>query len=260
MEWKQEEILIIVKVYPSPSKTYGEIVCTAGITIDGKWIRLYPVPFRDLPRNQQFHKFQWISARVSKAKEKLNRPESYKIDSASIKLLTRISDGSGWKEREKYFMPLVRPSLEDIIDQQKENNISLGIFKPKKVEDFIIEKDNENWVPKKQGILGQNTLFNTNRSTLEKIPYTFHYKFTCDDKRCPGHNLIVLDWEAAESYRNFKRTYKDEDLTLKKLKEKWLDFYFVKRESYFVVGTDSVFGKFMILTVISPKRKEESLL
>lgn len=125
---------------------------------------------------------------------------------------------------------------------QKERNVSLGIFKPKHVEDFFIEKVSEDWVPKKKGILGQNTLFNANRSTLEKIPYTFHYKFTCDDKRCQGHNLIVLDWEAAESYRNFKRIYKDEDLALKKLKEKWLDFFFVKRESYFVVGTDSVLG------------------
>ena len=31
--------------------------------------------------------------------------------------------------------------------------------------------------------------------------------------------------------------------------------FFVQRESYFIVGTESKYGKFMILGVISPRRK-----
>ncbi len=57
MTWKEEEVLVIVKVYPSPSIKYGEVVCTAGITNEGKFIRLYPIPYRDLPDEQQFKKF-----------------------------------------------------------------------------------------------------------------------------------------------------------------------------------------------------------
>jgi len=39
-------VLILVKSYPEISKTYAETVCTAGITEDGKWIRIYPLPYR----------------------------------------------------------------------------------------------------------------------------------------------------------------------------------------------------------------------
>ena len=257
MEWRQEEILIIVKVYPSPSKKYGEIVCTAGITKDGKWIRVYPVSYRDLPFTQRFSKFQWIQAKVAQTKEKLNRPESHKLDQNSIKLLTQIPAGAGWKEREKYFVPLVSKSLEELEDLKKQKGVSLGAFKPKLVKDFIIKPVQANWELKKKVILGQSQLFNQQRSPLEKIPYTFRYEFICDDQRCLGHNMIILDWEVCEGYRNFKNVYKDEILTLQKLKEKWFDYFFNQRESYFVVGTDSEFGKFMILTVVSPRRKVE---
>lgn len=257
MDWRQEEILIIVKVYPSPSKKYGEIVCTAGITKGGKWIRIYPVPYRDLPFTQRFVKFQWISAKVAPSKEKLSRPESHNIDASSIKLLKQIPPGTGWKEREKYFYPAVSKSLEELLVQQKGSGVSLGAFKPKLVKKFIIKSVSGAWDSKKQGIVGQMNLFSNTKTPLQKIPYTFHYEFICDDSRCQGHNLIILDWETSESYRKFKDIYKDEGVTLQKLNEKWLDYFFKKRESYFVVGTDSEFNKFMILTVVSPRRKEE---
>ena len=259
MEWRDEEILMLVKVYPTPSKKYGETVCSAGITRHGKWIRVYPVPYRDLPPSQQFVKFQWIRARITQAKEKLSRPESHKIDLNSIKLLEKIPAGDKWGERENYFLPYVSKSLEVLFENQKIHNVSLGAFKPKKVKDFIIEPSEDEWDLGQKGILSQTSLFNDRRATLEKTPYRFRYKFTCNDDRCVGHNMIILDWEVFESYRRWKRIYKDGKLTLEKLKEKWLTYFFQKRESYFVVGTESEFGKFMILSIISTKRKESQL-
>jgi len=45
-------ILITVKTYPTPSSMrQEEVVCTAGLSEDGKWIRIYPVPFRRLEYN-----------------------------------------------------------------------------------------------------------------------------------------------------------------------------------------------------------------
>ena len=55
-------ILITVKAYPTPSRTYDDLVCTAGVTENGQWIRIYPVPFRALVVNDYFKKYQWISA------------------------------------------------------------------------------------------------------------------------------------------------------------------------------------------------------
>jgi len=44
--WEQIQLLITVKTYPHPSPRYVETVCTGGLARDGRWIRLYPVPFR----------------------------------------------------------------------------------------------------------------------------------------------------------------------------------------------------------------------
>lgn len=259
MEWKQEEILIIVKVYPTPSNKYGETVCTAGITKDEKWIRLYPVPYRDLLKEQQYEKFQWIKVDVTPSNEMLRRPESFKVNPATIEVLNKIPAGSHWSEREKYFIPTISNSLEEILENQASSNVSLGSFKPKEVKSFNIIPDDGEWNAKQLKILQQKTLFNSTRSTLEKIPYKFKYKFTCNDDRCKGHDMTIFDWELAQSYRNYKRIYKTEELTLEKLSKKWLDYFFKERESYFIVGTDSRWGSFMILGIVSPRRKQDQL-
>ena len=40
------KVLITVMTYPLPSRGYQELVCTAGVTEQGEWIRLYPVDYR----------------------------------------------------------------------------------------------------------------------------------------------------------------------------------------------------------------------
>ena len=227
MEWKEEEILILVKAYPNPSNILGESVCSAGITRSGKWIRIYPVPFRDLPTHQQFEKFQWIRAKVAPAREKLNRPESHKIDPSSILLLEKIPAGKSWGERERLILPHISRSLEELWDMQKSRNVSLGAFKPKAVRDFLSVRGESEWTEVQMGVLGRTSLFNQSRTVLEKIPYKFVYKFSCNDERCGenGHEICIIDWEVNESYRRWKNIYPDEKTTLQKHKEKWLDHF-----------------------------------
>lgn len=259
VDWIEEEILVLAKAYPAPSAKYVETVCTAGVTRFGNWIRLYPVTFRDLPFNKRYEKFQWIKARIAPAKEKLSRPESYRVDPDSIKLLEKIPSGKGWSERNKYIQPLLNKSLEEIQYLQEKENKSLGMFKPEKIIEFRIEDVKSDWDQKQKAKLGQKYMFDKTKTMLEKIPYSFHYKFICEEKICKTHDLIIVDWDINQTYRNFKETYKTEKLIMEKLKSKWLDYFFNQRESYFIVGTDSNFGKFMILTVISPKRKNPQL-
>ena len=54
MNAEKKRVFITVKTYPNISDKYAELVCTAGILEDGTWIRLYPVPFRLLKKEQQF--------------------------------------------------------------------------------------------------------------------------------------------------------------------------------------------------------------
>jgi hypothetical protein len=85
-----KRVLITVKAYPNPSKKYGETMCCAGIDIDTlKWLRLYPIHYRDLDSSQKFRKYTIISVRCWKATED-HRIESYKIDSDSIEILSYL--------------------------------------------------------------------------------------------------------------------------------------------------------------------------
>ncbi len=71
-----KRVLITVKAYPLPSRSYDELVCTAGITDEGKWIRIYPVPFRFLKDQDKYKKYQWVDLKLKKRKRDF-RPESY---------------------------------------------------------------------------------------------------------------------------------------------------------------------------------------
>jgi len=71
------KVLITVKTYPSLSAKYGELVCTAGFLEDGSWIRLYPIPFRKLKKDEKYTKYQWIELDIVN-NDKDFRPESFR--------------------------------------------------------------------------------------------------------------------------------------------------------------------------------------
>src|ERR1700722_3082648 len=83
-----EELAIIVKAVPQPSKRYGETVCCAGITRQGEWRRLYPIRFRRLKDNS-FARWQWIECRTARRRSDL-RAESRRVSEDSIKPLSTI--------------------------------------------------------------------------------------------------------------------------------------------------------------------------
>ncbi len=58
-------LLVTVRTYPTLSRKYGELVCTAGLTEDGNWMRIYPVPFRRLADYKQFQKYSVIEMDVT---------------------------------------------------------------------------------------------------------------------------------------------------------------------------------------------------
>ena len=42
------KVLILVMTYPNPSNSHIETICTAGMTENGDWVRLYPIEYRYL--------------------------------------------------------------------------------------------------------------------------------------------------------------------------------------------------------------------
>lgn len=227
--------LIVVRTYPVPAKTGVEVSCTAAITDKDEWLRLFPVPWRYLPSDQRFRKYEWVELKLTKAND--SRPESYRLRQDGIRIISHLKSGKDWKERKDIILPLKSHCMCCLAKQRDDNGApTLGIIKPKKIDRLIITPESPNWTDGQIQILSQGHLFDAKpKQTLEKIPYKFQYKFWCDDSGCNSHTMICTDWEMGESWRRWSMQYGD----------KWEHYYrqrfekemIQKYDTHFYVGT-----------------------
>jgi hypothetical protein len=228
--------LIVVRTYPTPAKSGVEVSCTAAITKDGEWLRLFPVPWRFLPEDQRFRKYQWVEVVVTKASDP--RPESYKIKPDGIKVLSEpLSTNRGWEARKDVVLPLRSHCLCCLQKQRDTNGFpTLGIFRPNSIQRLTISAESPNWTEAQLAVLRQGHLFTEGPSTeLEKIPFSFRYEFRCDHKECTGHKIICTDWEMGESYRKWRDDYGDE--WEPKFRARYETEMIHKYDTHFYVGT-----------------------
>ncbi len=255
----KEDILIIAKTYPNLSKKYEETVCVGGITKKGNWVRLFPVRFRNLKPEQKFNKFTWIEADITPTTDKFSRCESHKIDDSSIKITGELS-AKDWAERKKILLSFLDKSIEELETKKKTEHKTFGIIKPKKIISFYKKpiEDCREW--EKELINGTQTTLNEiitgekYKTPLEKIPYWMGYNFYCDDTRCNGHNMMCEDWEVLELFRRMKQKYGEDEIAFEKVKEKVFDWMIKGRDLYFVVGTESRWNKFLIVSLFYPPK------
>lgn len=233
-----QDILILVKTYPEISRKYTETVCTTGIVADSKkMVRLYPIRFRYLEGKHQFSKYQWIKARISKASSD-PRPESFNIDQDSIVLGETIPTANKWDERKQWVLSeqTVFKSMEELHLSQEAVGTSLGIIKPREVTKLTIKPRDENdikeAIAKKDSIVNQLDMFE-DKKDLYILPYRLVLHFFCDDERCRGHKLSILDWEFGQLFRKLKRKPNWQS----EMKHKILNVIFAEdRETYIMVG------------------------
>lgn len=142
-------VLITVKTYPIPSAKYDELVCTAGVSPTGDFIRLYPIRFHDLPFSQQYRKYQWIQVDAEKHTGRDTRKESWRPRAETLKILGEKIDTSGnWAERKKIALSNKAPSMEALYELQKKDNTSLGVIRPREIFDLEVSADADDWKPK----------------------------------------------------------------------------------------------------------------
>jgi hypothetical protein len=233
-----KKALIVVRTYPTPAKQGVEVSCTAAITDDGEWLRLFPVPYRFLTPDKRFRKYQWIEVSVSKP-SKDTRRESYKIENDSIAITSEpLSTDQGWKARKDIVFPLKSHCLCCLKQARNANGFpTLGLFRPRVIESLAIEpEDNPTWTDAELELLKQGTLFGQGpKAELEKVPYRFRYAFRCEHDECPGHNLICTDWELGESWRDWKDRYGEK--WQEKFKQRYEQEMIEKNDTHFYVGT-----------------------
>lgn len=235
---ENKRVLVTVKAYPQPSKAYRETVCVAGVTDEGKWIRLFPITFRNLAEGAKFKTYAWITVQAWKTPHD-PRPESYHIEPDSITVESIVAPDKSWTNRWNILRPLVNPSLEALKTQQKQDKTSLGLIKPREILELVIEPaDEPEWSSADSEKLLRQGLFETEEQgrplrLLEKIPFRFAYRFLCDDPACKGHNLSIISWEVMESFRRWQTKYRED--WQRKFREKYWDDM-LQRDLHFYLG------------------------
>ena len=268
---KKEKVFIVVKTYPTPSQKYTETVCTAGFREDGSWIRLYPIPFRFLQKEQRYKKYQWIEAELVRNDKYDPRPESYRIHNVDdVKPLGEIiSPGRNgqWEERRKLVLEgkKIYTNTKELIDLAREDKLSLAIFKAAKIlklkVDRIDPKDFQNKVNKVNKALHQlkqGNLFSQqdleDYKTMPIIPYTFSYQFKDDTGK--KSTLSIIDWEIFQLYLNCCKN-SDEQTAIARVHQKY-DMDFVNnKDLYLFLGTTLKWRKraknpFVIIGIFYP--------
>lgn len=282
----RKKVLITVTTYPLPSRSYDELVCTAGVLEDGTWIRIYPVPFKFLSGLRSngiigTYKFTWIEINLKRRLEDF-RPEShspinYDFSDITIGESIEIKGGvnakqEAWNLRKILCTKSVYKSIRLLIDDSKApQNKSLATFKPYKLLSFDIEEDDREWKDEWKEQLKQLEIFNidgqvsdnSSRKIIAKIPYKFYYKF--QDEEGKISRLMIEDWEIGQLYFNCLKTYKTEEIALEKVKEKYWN-QFSKRDIHFFLGTTKQWhmrrsnNPFVIIGVFYPPYINESNL
>lgn len=217
----REQVLILCKTYPSPSATYSETSCVAGMTEAGALIRLFPVPFRLIADDQQFRKWQWIRVLMEKSRDD-HRPESHRIYIDKIECGTaRLPSGKeGWRRR----MELLRkvPIHDDFAKAEhvrQQTDGSLAMVRPARILGLDIRPArNPEWTLEERAKLTQmqrqSSLFTDEEEThrqvalLQKIPFDFYYRYECmvDDQRTIYCHKLV-DWEVGALYRRLLKQH-----------------------------------------------------
>ena len=244
-KWEEKNVLITVRTYPTPATKGAEVSCTAGVTEEGEWIRLFPIPYRQLEPEQKFSKYDWVSVRVAKASDP--RPESYTVDLDSIDVVSSVPSRGNWQDRKEIILPLEAPSLCWLKRERDEHGYpTLGMFKPREIRRLIIEPDDEDWTPEERRKLRQPNFFNQKPVIeLEKIPFKFSYEFGCNDSSCSGHKFSCTDWELGALYRTCRRKYGTD--WEEKFRQRFERQMINGRDTHFYVGTVSTHPQIWII-------------
>jgi len=262
------QVLITVKTYPLPSNKYNELVCTAGLLPDGKWIRLYPIPFRALPYQDQYAKYHWVKLDLVRNTRDF-RPESYrpKYGIDRIHVGEKIDTKNAWSKRKEYVLKEVFTSMEELIYLAKSSEKkSLGTLKPNEITGFVIEPDEREWKPEWRDQLRQYNLFDLDesgqgkeRSVIPKLPYKYSYKILSEGDKKP-RKMMIEDWELGALYWNcLRQANGDEEEANRRVKQKYFDEFCNNKEIYLYLGTTKQFhlvapNPFMVIGIFYPPK------
>lgn len=262
--------------YPLPSRSYDELVCTAGVLEDGTWIRIYPVPLSFLMNMSRsgamdVRKYTWIELDLERHPKDF-RPESHSPPSRTfdkLQVVGHLEPSHNWAARKQVCLQKVYTNLSTLIaDSQAPTNASLATFKPARIIGFDVEEDKRDWKPVWLELRKQLDLFAEGaqeepKVMIPKLPYKFYYRFLDDAGR--ESRMMIEDWEIGQLYWNcLRRADGDEEVALEKVREKYENAFLTKHDLYLFLGTTQKFhamrapNPFVIIGVFYPLKEKEN--
>lgn len=244
-----EKLLMIVKAYPTPSKKYGETVCTGAIRLrDMSWVRLYPYPFRISPNRYRFKKWDVVELPIEK-NSRDPRPDSYRpFDLTQLKHITHIGTGDDyWTPRMDYIHKTAAPSVEEFIKNALRDDGTWGpSLLPIPVSNKGVKvtwKHQGKWTPEHEAKLerarqkAEGHLFDPVKyQKLKPKPYLFRLTFR--DLTGDEYTFPILDWEIYQLYFNSRERAKNDEEALEKVRHKIEDQIFsYDREVHIILGS-----------------------
>jgi len=269
------KVLLTVTTYPLPSKTYDELVCTAGLLEDGRWIRIYPVPLTllmDLKTRKlrDSLKYTWVELELERRRKDF-RPESHSPkykDLSDLKVLDHLDTAGDWELRKQVCLKKVYTRMEQLLaDSKPPASVSLAAYQPKRIIDLVIEASDEDWAPMYHELRKQTDLFAPDdqvepKDLIKKIPWKFSYRF--EDETGKVRKLMIEDWEIGALYWNcLARSNGNEDEALRLVRKKYEEEFLTKCEVTLFLGTTLAFhaknapNPFVIIGVFYPRKRDQ---
>lgn len=233
------ELMVNCKTYPSISQKYTETVCTGGIQKNGKFVRLYPVPFRFLDSEEQYDR--WDVIRVPVYKDPRDpRPESWHL-AGPIKVLGKVTTE---KKRWEWMKKAVHPSKASM----EEKGVTNGCVRIEPME-FYAKRDNKKLTAKQRGVLQQGDFLAPDKkkaAIADLVPWEFRLKFK-EFGSSEEEDKKVLAWSIYAGYRRQLKMLKDEKAAVEAVKLKVEQSIFDPERTVFgIFGTHKVFKLWMI--------------
>lgn len=205
-------VLIWAKTYPELSSRHTETVCTGAVDMEGRPIRLYPVPLRYLEGAQQYRIGDVIEVQAS-PNPKDNRPESYRIVPETLSIVQRVpTDQQEWAGRREWVFRSPSwhfESLGQLVAAQRRNGTSLGLVRPGTVERVYLRTKpaaaRREFEEKWGTVTAQHDLFLPEYKALEFLTHEVRLVWRCAEpcEKCQQrpHDMMVLDWGLLELAR-----------------------------------------------------------
>lgn len=136
--------------------------------------------------------------------------------------------------------------------------------------DFVCEKTDREWKPKKLAALKQFGLFELDdngqaqyKKPIRKVPFNFQYKFLSEGDTKP-RALSIHDWEiGALFWKSLRQTDGDEDAAKALVRQRYFDEFVPQKDLLLFLGTTYEFHRrrvenpFIIIGVFYPTKTQQ---